>query len=119
MKQYAAERPVVSDGQQAAECCLIAEGFCVRSKTIADGKATDIALGLKTAFSLTSRDDAAAILISDGNDNVSADALEQIAALGKPVNSVLVGSDATESANIANVAVADVMPSGPKRRSSR
>ena len=38
VKQYAAERAVVSDGQQATECCLIAEGFCVRSKTIADGR---------------------------------------------------------------------------------
>lgn len=38
VKQYEAERPVVSDGQRATECCLIAEGFCVRSKTIADGR---------------------------------------------------------------------------------
>ena len=33
-----AERPVVSDGQRATDCCLVADGFCVRSKTIADGK---------------------------------------------------------------------------------
>jgi CRP-like cAMP-binding protein len=38
VKQYPAERPVVSDGQRATECCLVADGFCVRSKTIADGK---------------------------------------------------------------------------------
>jgi len=38
VKQYAAERSVVSDGQRATDCCLIAEGFCVRSKTIADGR---------------------------------------------------------------------------------
>ena len=38
VKEYAAERAVVSDGDRATECCLIVEGFCVRSKTIADGK---------------------------------------------------------------------------------
>jgi CRP-like cAMP-binding protein len=38
VRQYPAERAVVSDGQRATECCLIAEGFCVRSKTIADGR---------------------------------------------------------------------------------
>jgi CRP-like cAMP-binding protein len=38
VRQYAAEQTVVCDGQSATACCLIAEGFCVRSKTIADGK---------------------------------------------------------------------------------
>jgi CRP-like cAMP-binding protein len=38
VRQYPAERAVVSDGETATECCLIAEGFCVRSKTIQDGK---------------------------------------------------------------------------------
>jgi CRP-like cAMP-binding protein len=38
VKEYAAERAVVSDGDRATECCLIVEGFCVRSKTIPDGK---------------------------------------------------------------------------------
>jgi len=38
VKHYPAERPVVSDGERATECCLVAEGFCVRSKTIVDGK---------------------------------------------------------------------------------
>jgi len=38
VKEYAAERAVVRDGDRATECCLIAEGFCVRSKTIPDGK---------------------------------------------------------------------------------
>lgn len=38
VKPYAAERSVVSDGQRATDCCLIADGFCVRSKTIADGR---------------------------------------------------------------------------------
>jgi CRP-like cAMP-binding protein len=38
VRQYPAERTVISDGERATECCLIAEGFCVRSKTIADGR---------------------------------------------------------------------------------
>jgi CRP-like cAMP-binding protein len=38
VKEYAADRPVVRDGQRATECCLIAEGFCARSKTISEGK---------------------------------------------------------------------------------
>jgi len=38
VKDYAAERAVVRDGERATECCLIIDGFCVRSKTIPDGK---------------------------------------------------------------------------------
>jgi CRP-like cAMP-binding protein len=38
VKDYPAERPVVRDGQRATECCLIVEGFCIRSKTLSDGK---------------------------------------------------------------------------------
>ena len=38
VKDYAADRPVVRDGQRATECCLIVDGFCARSKTTSDGK---------------------------------------------------------------------------------
>lgn len=38
VRQYPAETPVVRDGERAIECCLIVEGFCARSKTIASGK---------------------------------------------------------------------------------
>ncbi|MFT4117540.1 Crp/Fnr family transcriptional regulator [Bradyrhizobium sp.] len=38
VRQYRAETPVVRDGARATECCLIAEGFCARSKTIASGR---------------------------------------------------------------------------------
>ncbi|MBR0962628.1 Crp/Fnr family transcriptional regulator [Bradyrhizobium diazoefficiens] len=38
VKHYPAETPVVHDGERASECCLIIEGFCARSKTIASGK---------------------------------------------------------------------------------
>lgn len=38
VREYPAERTVVRDGEKATDCCLIAEGFCARSKTIGDGK---------------------------------------------------------------------------------
>jgi len=38
VKDYPAERSVVRDGQRATECCLIIEGFCIRSKPLSDGK---------------------------------------------------------------------------------
>jgi CRP-like cAMP-binding protein len=38
VKDFPAERAVVRDGERATESCLIVEGFCMRSKTIADGK---------------------------------------------------------------------------------
>ena len=38
VKSYPAEWPVVRDGDRATDCCLIVEGFCIRSKTISDGK---------------------------------------------------------------------------------
>ncbi len=37
VREYPAERAVVRDGERCTECCLIAEGFCIRSKTIPDG----------------------------------------------------------------------------------
>ncbi len=38
VRDYPAEQAVVRDGQRPTECCLIVDGFCARSKTIADGK---------------------------------------------------------------------------------
>jgi CRP-like cAMP-binding protein len=38
VREYPAERAVVRDGERATECGRIAEGFCVRSKTISDGR---------------------------------------------------------------------------------
>lgn len=38
VRQFPAETPVVRDGERATNCCLIADGFCARSKTIASGK---------------------------------------------------------------------------------
>ena len=38
VRHYPAETAVVRDGERATECCLIVDGFCARSKTIASGK---------------------------------------------------------------------------------
>ena len=38
VREYPAERAVVSDGQRATECCLIVKGFCARSKTTSEGR---------------------------------------------------------------------------------
>jgi len=38
IREYAREQAVVRDGERPTECCLIIEGFCARSKTLADGK---------------------------------------------------------------------------------
>ena len=38
VRQYPAETAVVRDGERATDCCLIADGFCARSKTITSGK---------------------------------------------------------------------------------
>jgi CRP-like cAMP-binding protein len=38
LRYYRVNQAILSDGDRPNECCLIADGFCVRSKTIADGK---------------------------------------------------------------------------------
>ncbi|MGY8706380.1 Crp/Fnr family transcriptional regulator [Bradyrhizobium sp. 18BD] len=38
LRHYRENQTVLHDGEQPNECCLIADGFCVRSKTIADGR---------------------------------------------------------------------------------
>ena len=38
VREYGAERAVVSEGQRAVECCLIVRGFCARSKTTSEGR---------------------------------------------------------------------------------
>ena len=38
VRQFPAETPVVRDGERATDCCLIVDGFSVRSKTIPSGK---------------------------------------------------------------------------------
>jgi uncharacterized membrane protein len=74
----------------------------------ADGKSTDIANAALTTMSQSTQEDAAVVLISDGNDNTSPDVVEAIRAARHPVYTVRVGSDQTESANLANIAVTDI-----------
>lgn len=38
LRQFRANQTISSDGNRPSECCLIVDGFCVRSKTIADGR---------------------------------------------------------------------------------
>jgi CRP-like cAMP-binding protein len=38
VKDYAANQTVVHDGERPTQCCLIADGFCMRSKTISSGR---------------------------------------------------------------------------------
>jgi CRP-like cAMP-binding protein len=38
VKDYAANQTVVHDGERPTHCCLIADGFCMRSKTISSGR---------------------------------------------------------------------------------
>jgi CRP-like cAMP-binding protein len=37
VRDYAAHQAIVRDGERPTECCLIADGYCVRSKTTAGG----------------------------------------------------------------------------------
>ncbi len=59
-------------------------------------------------MSYSTRDDTAVVLISDGNDNTSPDVVEAIRAARHPVYTLRVGSEQTEPANLANVAVTDI-----------
>lgn len=37
IKQYRPSQAIIRDGDRPTECCLLADGFCVRSKTTSDG----------------------------------------------------------------------------------
>ncbi len=74
----------------------------------ADGQSTDIAGAVTKALAATSHPDAAVILISDGVDNVSSDVVGVVRGGGRPVHTVRVGSEQTEPATLANIAVDSV-----------
>jgi CRP-like cAMP-binding protein len=38
VKDYPANQTIVHDGERPTQCCLIADGFCIRSKTISSGR---------------------------------------------------------------------------------
>jgi uncharacterized membrane protein len=74
----------------------------------ADGKSTDIVDGITTALGKNTRDDAAIVLISDGIDNISANAADSVRASSHPIHTVRVGSDQAEPSTVANVAVDNI-----------
>jgi uncharacterized membrane protein len=74
----------------------------------ADGKSTDLVEAVSTALSKAAREDAIVVLVSDGQDNTSPDVVGAIRASRRPINTVTVGSDQAEPAQLANVAVDDV-----------
>ena len=78
------------------------------SRVAADGKSTDIALGLNALMTHVTRDDAAVAIFSDGIDNTSPDAVEAIRNARVPIHTLRVGSEQTESANLVNIAVTEV-----------
>jgi len=73
-----------------------------------DGPATDLVGAVGNALSVTTRDDASVLLISDGIDNVSADVVDAVRLSRRPVHTVAVGSDQAQPTSVVNVAVASV-----------
>jgi uncharacterized membrane protein len=78
------------------------------SKLAADGKSTDIALGINKTIASATRDDAAIVVITDGIDNTSPDVAQAVRDSRYPVHTLRVGSEQTESASLVNISVADV-----------
>src|SRR5690606_4681894 len=78
----------------------------------ADGQATDIAGAVTRALATTSRPDAAVILISDGIDNTSSDVGGAVRGVVQAVHTIRVGSEQTEPATLANIAIDNVETEG-------
>ena len=50
LRPYRENQTILRDGGRTNECCLIVDGFCVRSKTIADGKRQILSIHLPGDF---------------------------------------------------------------------
>jgi uncharacterized membrane protein len=74
----------------------------------ADGQSTDIVGAIKKTLSLTTRDDSAVVLMTDGIDNTSPDAAEAVRMSPHPIHTIRVGSDQAEPSSIVNVAVDNI-----------
>jgi uncharacterized membrane protein len=74
----------------------------------AKGQATDLVKAVAEALQKTTRPDAAVILLSDGIDNTSPNVVEAVRASRRPIHTVSVGSDQTEPATLANIAVENI-----------
>ncbi len=75
---------------------------------VADGPSTDLVGALRAVLTQQTRSDAAVLLISDGIDNTSANVLEAVRGTQRPIHTVWVGSQQTEPATLANIAVENV-----------
>lgn len=78
------------------------------AKQTADGKTTDLVNAVRKVLASTHRADAAVVLLSDGNDNVSPNPLDALRGIGRPINTVRVGSASAQPAQLLNVAVDSV-----------
>jgi len=75
----------------------------------ADGKSTDFVTAVnKAAADISGDKDAAIILFSDGNDNVSPNVTDLLHESQKKIHTITVGSPLAQPANLINVAVASV-----------
>ncbi len=74
----------------------------------ADGKTTDIVKGAQSILGESSRKDAAIVLISDGIDNASPDVAKVVARSLRPIHTLSVGSEQTQSSAVQNIAIESV-----------
>lgn len=74
----------------------------------ADGRTTDIAKAIQSILGESSRKDAAIVLISDGIDNASPDVAKVVARSLRPIHTLAVGSEQTQSSAVQNIAVESV-----------
>jgi CRP-like cAMP-binding protein len=44
VREFRANRPILREGDRASQCCLLADGFCARSKTTRDGRQQILAI---------------------------------------------------------------------------
>ena len=78
------------------------------AQVAADGKSTDLVSAIGKVLDETPRKDAQIILISDGIDNTSGDVAKEIAASLRPIHTLAVGSEQTQSTAVQNIAIEDV-----------
>lgn len=73
-----------------------------------DAPATDLVKAVSHILDETTRKDAAIVLISDGIDNTQPDPARAIAASLRPIHTLAVGSEQTQSTAVQNIAVESV-----------
>ncbi len=73
-----------------------------------DAPATDLVKAVAHALDISAQADAAIVLISDGIDNANPDPARAIASSLRPINTIAVGSEQTQSTAIQNIAIESV-----------